>query len=166
MRAALGILVLAACAGPGGPAPRALSGDFSLRTLDGRRVTLSEQLGRGPVLLDFWATWCHPCQEELGHLERLHRRFGAAGLRVLGIAIDGPQTRAQVGAAARRHGLSFPVLLDEEGRAMEAFDPRGTAPYVVLLDRRGRVARTLEGYTPGDEAALEEAVVRLLGQPR
>jgi len=157
----------AACHGasaPDAPAPPSsgLAADFALSDTEGGTVRLSELRGR-VVLLDFWATWCVPCEAALPHLQKLHEANEARGLTVLGIAMDGPETMATVGPFARRHALSFPVLLDEETRAVSLYNPRRSAPMQVLVDRGGRIAWVHEGYVPGDEALLAEQVARLLG---
>jgi peroxiredoxin len=142
----------------GAPAP-----DFTLRDLDGRNESLSDHLGKDVILLDFWATWCVPCGAEMPHLEKLYQDHKAQGFVVLGIAMDGPETVAQVGPFARRYGINFPVLLDEETRVVGVYNPKRTAPLGVLIDRKGQVARVRDGYNAGDETLVDADVVSLLG---
>ncbi len=159
-----------ACGAPeaGGPAPAASSAgapDFALRDLDGQTVRLSDHRGK-VVLVNFWATWCVPCAAELPHLERLYGKYRDQGFVVLAVSMDGPETSANVDPHARRHGLSFPVLLDEETRVTGAYNPKRTAPFTVLIGRDGAVARTREGYHAGDEVAVEGDIQALIGEPR
>jgi len=146
----------AACAalgaGAGGTA------DFTLRDVDGRQVRLSDYAGRDVVLIAFWATWCGPCAGELVQLERLYRAYRGQGLAVLAVAMDGPESVAEVAPFARRHGLTFPVLLDEDTRVAAVWNPRRSAPYSVLLARDGRIVRRKEGFAAGDEEALRGAI--------
>jgi peroxiredoxin len=137
--------------------------DFNLRDVDGKNVQLSDYLGKNVVLLDFWATWCVPCGAELPHLEALYQEKKDKGLVVLGIAMDGPETVAQVGPFARRYNLSFPVLLDEETRVVGVYNPKRTAPLNVLIDRKGQIARVRSGYNAGDEKLIADDVASLLG---
>jgi peroxiredoxin len=167
-RLAICLLVLAAggCAlspPAGRPAAAGAAGDFALRDVGGRLVRLSDYLGEQVVMLSFWATWCVPCAAELPHLERLYGDHKADGFVVLGISMDGPETVADVRPFVRRHGLSFPVLLDEETRVVGKYNPRRAAPFNVLIGRDGQVARTREGFVAGDEVAIATDVQALLG---
>lgn len=161
---------LLACGAPdgGGSAP-ASSGsgapDFALRDLGGQTVRLSDHRGK-VVLVNFWATWCVPCAAELPHLERLYNKYREQGFVVLAISMDGPETSANVDPHARRHGLTFPVLLDEETRVTGTYNPKRTAPFTVMIGRDGEVARTREGYHAGDEIAVEADIQSLIGEQR
>lgn len=162
-RALAACLLLAAalsCAGGAG----ATSGgapDFALRDLSGRTVRLSDHRGK-VVLINFWATWCVPCAAELRHLERLHRAYAPQGLVVLGVSIDGPESAANVDPQARRYGLTFPVLYDEETRVVALYNPKRNAPFTVIVGRDGAVARRREGYHAGDEVQVEADIKALL----
>jgi peroxiredoxin len=114
------------------------------------------------VLIDFWATWCVPCEAELPHLEALYEQNKDKGFVVLGVAMDGPETVAQVGPFARRYNLQFPVLLDEETKVVNVYNPKRTAPLSVLIDKKGVIARVRSGYSAGDEKLIAEDVASLV----
>jgi peroxiredoxin len=160
-------LALGGCASTAGQVaqPSLVSGaqasDFTLRDLDGRQVHLSD-FGGKVVLLDFWATWCVPCAAELPQLEELYQKRHADGLVVLGIAMDGPESVAQVVPFARRYNLTFPTLVDEDTRVINVYNPKRIAPMTVLIDRRGMIARVRNGYNAGDEKLLADDVANLL----
>jgi len=154
-------LALASCApstanGPGAQSPSesvalgAAASDFTLKDIDGRSVRLSDYAGQ-VVLLDFWATWCVPCEAEIPHLEELYEQNKSRGFVVLGISMDGPETIANVVGFARRLNLNFPMLLDEETRVTGIYNPKRTAPLSILIDRAGRIVRVRQGYSAGDE---------------
>jgi peroxiredoxin len=136
--------------------------DFSAQDLDGRTVRLSSYLGKQAVLLDFWQTWCEPCLQEFPHLRRMYDANKAKGFVVLGIAMDGPETVANVAAFAKRNMLNFPVLLDEDSHVAAIYNPKKSAPLSVLIDKTGRIAAIREGYNPGDEEYLAKDVAKVL----
>lgn len=136
--------------------------DFTLRDLSGRDVRLSDYLGKQVVLLDFWATWCVPCEAALPHIEALYQKYKDRGFVVLGIAMDDAKTVAQVPSFAQRYNLSFPVLLDEESKAVQLYNPKATAPYQVLIGKDGSIVKERQGYNAGDEKMLEQEVSGLL----
>jgi len=163
----LGLLgSLPACAAlqsePNDPQRSGTASDFSLRDTNGKVVRLSDYLGQRVILLAFWATWCGPCAVELPELQKLYKAHAAAGLIVLGISMDGPETVAEVAPKTRRYGLEFPILLDEETRVVRAYNPKRAAPYSLLIDRRGVIVKTREGYATGDEVKLEQEIEALL----
>ncbi len=137
--------------------------DFQLRDIEGRDVHLSDFNGK-VVLMDFWATWCTPCAAELPHLERFYETYKDRGLVVLGISMDGPETEASVPSFARRYGLTFPVMVDEETRVTGLYNPKRSAPLSILIDRGSHVARTREGYSIGDEKLIEADIQDLIAR--
>ncbi|MEK6609042.1 MAG: TlpA disulfide reductase family protein [Myxococcota bacterium] len=162
----LGGALLALCLAAGACAEtqavaRGGAADFALRDLEGRTVRLSDYRGK-VVLLNFWATWCVPCAAELPHLVRLSDGHAERGLVVLAVSMDGPESVADVGSHARRYGLTFAVLLDEETRVVGRYNPKRAAPFTVLIGRDGSIASTREGYSAGDEIALEAEIKALL----
>ncbi len=135
--------------------------DFTLSDVDGKSVHLSDYNGQ-VVLLDFWATWCIPCEAEIPHLEKMYLEHKQEGFVVLAIAMDGPETVANVAPFARRYNLTIPVLLDEETRVVAIYNPKRTAPLSVLIDRKGKIARVRQGFNAGDEQLVEADVKQAL----
>ena len=136
--------------------------DFELPKLGGGMVRLSDHLGKDVVLIDFWATFCEPCLTALPHLEKLYRKHRTNGLVILGVTIDGPDSVSQVRAEVMKLGLTFPILLDQETRAMALYNPKTAAPYSVLIGRDGSILRRREGYSSGDGSPLDSDVERAL----
>jgi peroxiredoxin len=132
----------------------ALPPDFELPRLGGGSERLSSHFGQHVVLVDFWATFCKPCLRSMPELDALYRARKERGFVVLGVSIDGPGSTADVQAEVSRLGVSFPILLDEESRAVSLYNPRASAPFSVLIGRDGRVLAKREGYTTGSHDAL------------
>lgn len=149
-----------------GPKPRVAPPDFELSTVFGGTERLSDHLGKEVVLLDFWATFCEPCLAAMPHLDELYRRHREQGFVVLGIAIDGPDSVAQVKTAVSKLGISFPILLDQETRVVALYNPKASAPYSVLIGRDGRILKKQEGYSTGNAGAVEQDIVRALALER
>jgi peroxiredoxin len=139
-----------------GPAP-----DFSLESVSGDRTSLGEALARGPVILDFWATWCGPCRQALPALQVLHERYASRGLTVLAVSTDEPRNRPKIGATARALGLTFPILIDAEKRASQLYRVEAI-PMTFLIDREGRIRALHRGYRQGDVGLLERELLLLL----
>jgi peroxiredoxin len=135
-----------------------LAGDFTARDIEGRTVRLSDYLGKQAVLLDFWSTFCQPCVAEMAHLRRIYDENKAKGFVVIAISMDGPETISDVPSFAKRNGMKFPVVVDEDSRIASVYNPRKSAPLSVLIDRTGKIAVVREGYNPGDEDFIAKDV--------
>ena len=132
--------------------------DFTLRSVGGANLRLAEQRGQ-VVLVNFWATWCGPCLQEMPHLNRLHDRYRASGFVLLGVNIDDDPRAAT--ALAIKLGLRFPVLLDTDKKVSRVYD-MSAMPATLLIDRDGRVRHIHRGYRDGVEKTYEEQVRSLL----
>jgi peroxiredoxin len=147
-------------------AERAFAGgapDFSLRDINGVAHTLSENRGK-VVLLNFWATWCGPCQVEMPHLQALSTELGPQGLVVLGVSTDDAKLDAAVKPLVKSKGLTYTILRDPQTTVVSQFNPAKTLPFNVLIGRDGAVARQHSGYNPGDEVTLKAEIVELLAK--
>jgi peroxiredoxin len=159
MRAlAFALASCAAAAAMATVAPQAPAPDFTLRTADGRNLRLQEQRGQ-VVLLNFWASWCGPCKQEMPHLNRLYDKYRASGFVLLGVNID-DDARAASNSAVKL-GLRFPVLLDADKAVSRLYD-LGSMPATVLIDRDGRVRFLHRGYREGVEDDYERQIRELV----
>ena len=136
--------------------------DFSARDIEGKTVRLSSYLGKQVILLNFWQTRCEPCVAEFPHMRKMYEANKDKGFVMFGIAMDGPETVANVPAFAKRNQLNFPVLLDEDSHVAAIYNPKKSAPLSILIDKAGKIAVVREGYNPGDEEYLEADVLKLL----
>lgn len=139
----------------GQPAP-----DFVLRTLDNANLRLSEHMGE-VVMLNFWATWCGPCRQEMPLLDELYNKYRRAGLVLLSVNLDDTADRAAEMASALR--ITYPVLLDARKEVSRAYEV-GTLPVTVLIDREGVVRYVSEGYKPGYEKSYADELRKLLNE--
>ncbi len=139
----------------------AIAADFTLRDIDNQSVSLSQYRGK-VVLMNFWATWCGPCMQEMPHLQAMYDELKDQGFVVLSLSIDDARDLSKVKPLVKAKRLSFPVLLDKETTVVSQYNPAKTLPYTVLIDRDGKVAKVHQGYNPGDEKAMREEVLRLL----
>jgi len=151
--AALAITVPLAGSAPGGTAP-----DFTLRTMDGKNLRLQEQRGQ-VVLVNFWATWCGPCREEMPHLNKLYDKYRSSGFVLLGVNVDDDPRNAM--AVAQKWGVRFPVLPDADKKVSRLYDLRAM-PSTVLIDRDGRVRYVHLGYRDGYELTYDKQIRELL----
>ena len=173
----LAAVVLALCACGGGQssavpstegssassAAGTLAPDFTGRDITGNTFRLSDHLGKDVVLLDFWSTYCEPCKAEFPHLQAMYEGQHAQGLLVVGVAMDGPETVADVPSFVKRFELHFPVVTDEDSRIASLYNPKKSMPLSVLIDKGGRIVAVREGYAPGDEKLVAADVTRALG---
>ena len=116
--------------------------DFTLRNLNGNLEGLSEFKDQ-VVVLNFWATWCAPCLEEMPAFETLYRRYRSQGLTVIAVSLDKGDT-SKVEKFVDEHSLTFPVLLDLDGIA-ERIYPSFTIPFTYVIDKKGRIAARVDG---------------------
>ena len=135
--------------------------DFTLAGIDGEKFDLYQRLPQGPVLMDFWATWCKPCLQALPHLEQIRAQYAERGLQVVAISIDNPRSQSKVKPFVRGMGYSFEVLLDGDMEVRRLFG--GTnIPLTILIAPSGEVIYEHLGYIPGDEKTLIQEIQKLL----
>ena len=131
--------------------------DFSLAdAATGRNVHLRAQTDAQPVVLDFWATWCGPCRQEMPHLSAVARKYTG---RVAFYGVNSHDSPANVLAFARQCGMTFPTLGDPRRVAATSYGA-DALPTLVVIDRRGRVRVFSQGYDP--EADIETSLSKIL----
>ena len=132
--------------------------DFTLKSREGSNMRLAEQRGN-IVLVNFWASWCGPCREELPAMEALQQEYQDLGFTVLAVNLDDDPSKADV--LLDDIDVTFPVLFDPEGDVSEMYDV-SAMPTTVIIDRDGMARLTHKGYQSGDEAKYEKAVKLLM----
>jgi peroxiredoxin len=134
-----------------------LAPDFTLQTLDGKKVSLSDYRGKA-VLVNFWATWCGPCNIEMPWLVDLHKKYAAQGFEILGISMDdvGPKDVAKF--AQEKH-VDYPILIGEDSVG----DAYGGIPFLpgnFYIDRSGKIVD--KGFGLKGKAEIEEDIQKII----
>jgi peroxiredoxin len=143
---ALAIAPVFAVSGPslqaGAPAPA-----FELNSNSGKTVSLADLKGQ-IVLVNFWASWCGPCRQEMPILEQLNRQYRNKGVALIGVNVE-PDSAAAT-SWLKATPVSFPILFDVDSKVSKLYEVQGM-PNTVILDRKGVVRYIHRGYSPGAE---------------
>jgi len=132
--------------------------DFALKSSSGENPRLSEYRG-DVVMINFWATWCGPCRQEMPLLDELYARYERVGFKLLGVNIDDDSRRAM--QMIEELGVNIPVLFDARKEVSKLYQVE-TMPTTVLLDRDGNVRYVHHGYKPGYENEYLDEIRSLL----
>ncbi len=136
--------------------------DFDLQDLDGNSVKLSQMLAKGPVLLQFWATWCVPCKEEMKQINAIWEKYKDSGFGYIAVSIDDQKTYSKVKPYIESKGYKFTVVYDADQNVFKTFGGQDP-PFSVLISKTGDIIKTYAGFLPGDDAKLDEDVKGALG---
>jgi len=132
--------------------------DFALKSSSGENLRLSEYRG-DVVMVNFWATWCGPCRQEMPLLDQLYSRYQRVGFSLLGVNIDDDSSKAM--NMVSELGVSFPVLFDARKDVSRLYKV-DAMPVTVLIDREGMVRYVHHGYEPGIEEKYLDQIRSLL----
>ena len=131
--------------------------NFTLKSHTGENLRLSEQRGE-VIMLNFWASWCGPCRQEMPELDELHAKYHGLGFSVFGINVDAERSMADKVLA--EIPVDFPILFDTDNQVSELYNV-DAMPMTVLVDRDGTIRHLHRGYKPGYED-LYDAQIRTL----
>lgn len=150
------LMSLAAQAGElSGPAPK-----FTLKTFDGKTVNLSDLKGQ-VVMVNFWASWCTPCRQEMPKLNELYASYKKAGFTLVGINLD--EVKADAEGFMNKVPVKFPVLHDPDGKVADLYKNQAM-PSSYFIDRKGNLAYLHQGYRPGEEKDYKAVIRKLIAQ--
>ena len=148
--------------GAAAPASEIASGQaapgFTLKSLGGKNLSLREFRGR-VVMINFWATWCGPCRQEMPLLDQMHKRYSSLGFTLVGVNVDANSKDAEEWLS--KTPVSFPVLFDRESKVSKLYDV-SAMPSTVFIDRQGNVRYLHRGYKAGDEGEYLNQIRALL----
>ncbi len=135
--------------------------NFKIEDINGNMVELEKEIGSGPVIINFWATWCIPCREELPKLHDIYKDLKDQGLKLFAISIDDERTSSKVEPFVKQKGFTFPVLLDPGSSVRQKYYATDV-PFTLILDKAGNIAYSHQSYKKGDELKIREIVESLL----
>ena len=130
--------------------------DAQVQTLDGKRVDLSSFIGKGPVVLEFWALWCSNCKELEPQIQTLVKKY-AGRVQFVAVAVSVNESPDRVHRYATKYGYTHQVLFDTDGKATDAYAVPATS-YVVVVDRGGKIVYTGLGGDQQLEAAVQKGL--------
>lgn len=156
------LVLLSALAGCRSSAPKGRAGagapDFTVTDIHGKKLSLADYRGK-VVLLDFWATWCAPCLEEIPHFVEMQQQLGAQGFQTIGISMDdGPKPVLQF---YQDHKLNYPVAVGD-AKLADSYGGILGLPVTFVINRDGQIRKKFVGAT--DPAVIEQEVVAALKQ--
>jgi len=131
---------------------------FTLKSYSGKNLKLSEFRGQ-VVLLNFWASWCGPCRQEMPLLNDLHKKYKKLGFSVMGVNVEEDSAKAR--KIVKDGKLKFPVLFDVKNKVSELYQV-SAMPSTVIIDRNGNMRYVHKGYKPGDMSAYKKWVKKLI----
>jgi cytochrome c biogenesis protein CcmG, thiol:disulfide interchange protein DsbE len=137
---------------------------FNVKTVKGEEINFASYLGKGPLLVNFWALWCEPCKQEMKAFKLLTDKFKAEGVSMISINTDQVKSLAKVRAYVATQGLDFPMLVDPDGDIARDIFSMESLPYSLILMPDGSVYRKHIGYTAGDEQQTEKEIVDLIAK--
>src|SRR5580704_5937163 len=146
-------LPLCAAVDTNSPAP-----DFTLTAQSGKPVGLTQFKGQ-VVMLNFWASWCGPCRQEMPLLDSIYKKYGKLGFTMIGVNVE-PDSNA-ANAWLKQTPVSFPILYDTDSKVSKLYGVAGM-PSTVIVDRKGTVRMIHRGYEPGDEQQYLNSIRELV----
>jgi thiol-disulfide isomerase/thioredoxin len=136
-----------------GPAPQ-----FTLGAKGGSSLSLAQYKGQ-VVMLNFWASWCGPCRQEMPLLENIYKKYNKMGFTLIGVNVE-PDSKA-ADDWLKQTPVSFPVIYDKDSQVSKLYDVSGM-PSTVIIDRKGNIRVLHRGYKPGDENEYLDSIRTLV----
>ncbi len=139
--------------------------DFTLKTIDGDEITLSDYFGKKVVMLEFWATWCDICKKMIPHLIKTYDRFREKGFELLGVTLQSGEDEA-IRKTIEKFNINYPILIDENLKvATKIYGLAGPIPLNVIIGCGGKVRYSHVGDYPPGEYEIPYVVEDLLQEP-
>ena len=135
--------------------------NLKLKMLDGSKTTIHELEKDGPIMIDFWATWCVPCKKVMKFLDQYHQEYADKGFKVLMINQDTPRSIGKVKSYIRSQNHQFLVSLDPNKALAKKLNGL-VMPTLILVDKGGAIKWRHQGYVPGEEVEIQKQIEDLI----
>ena len=129
---------------------------------DGMPATLASFRGKA-VILDFWATYCPPCIEEIPHLNELQAKYGVENLQVIGLNSGGSEDRPKIAAFVQQHKITYPIAFPDDDLEAFIFSETDAIPQTAVFDRTGKLVTKIIGFDATIKRDLDAAVATAVG---
>ncbi len=134
--------------------------DFTLKSSAGENIRLAEQAGQ-VVMLNFWASWCGPCRNEMPLLDKLSSKYGKMGFVLYGVNTD--QDIAEAKNVLDKVKVNYPILFDPDSKISTLYNV-DSMPFTVFIDKKGQIRHIHKGYVPGDEEKYVQKIKELISE--
>lgn len=134
---------------------------LSLTDLSGRKTSLDTLLAKGPVVINFWATWCGPCRAEMPQLQKVYQEMGPKGVFFAAVSLDQGMKREVLENFLKGRSIVLPVYKDDKGVLAKRFGVTAI-PATFVLKPSGELAHVTRGYHPGDEILLRKKLEEIV----
>ncbi len=155
---ALGLAALLAVSSAGADTGKGAAPDFTLKSSSGENLRLSEYRGE-VVMINFWASWCAPCRQEMPLLDALYNQYQPMGFTILGVNVEEDSSKAK--KLLGEIPVNFPILFDNKSDVSKLYNVVAM-PSTVLVDRNGNMRYLHQGYKPGYEDAYQQQIRELI----
>lgn len=135
--------------------------NLSIKLLDGKEIKLYDLLEDGPILVNFWATWCAPCKKEMIYFNKFQQKYKENGFKIVAISTDSPRSISKVKSYIRSKKYSFIVALDPNQQIAQKLNAT-LLPTSLLINQNRQIVWFHQGYIPGDEVEIEKKIRHLL----